>query len=54
MESVFSVIGGAIILRQRMTAREYLGCALILAAVILVQLRLPGQKSDCAGEPPEV
>ena len=41
MESVFSVIGGAIILRQRMTAREYIGCVLILAAVVAVQLRKP-------------
>ena len=54
MESVFSVIGGAIILRQSMTLREYLGCALIFAAVILVQLRLPGQKTDCEEPPPEV
>lgn len=38
MESVFSVIGGAIILGQSMTAREYFGCALILAAVIIAQL----------------
>ncbi|MBR3297967.1 MAG: DMT family transporter [Clostridia bacterium] len=38
MESVFSVIGGAIILSQRMTAREYAGCALILLAVIIAQL----------------
>ncbi len=38
MESVFSVIGGAVILHQRMTAREYVGCALILAAVIIAQL----------------
>lgn len=38
MESVFSVIGGAVLLHQRMTAREYLGCALILAAVIIAQI----------------
>ena len=38
MESVFAVIGGAIILSQRMTAREYAGCALILIAVIVAQL----------------
>jgi drug/metabolite transporter (DMT)-like permease len=38
MESVFSVIGGAILLHQRMTAREYVGCALILAAVIIAQI----------------
>ncbi|MBQ5487450.1 MAG: DMT family transporter [Clostridia bacterium] len=38
MESVFSVIGGAVLLHQRMTVREYLGCALILAAVIIAQI----------------
>lgn len=38
MEAVFSVIGGAIILSQRMTAREYAGCALILAAIVIAQL----------------
>ena len=54
MESVFSVIFGAIILHQRLTPREYLGCALIFAAVIIVQLRLPGQKTDCQQEPPVV
>lgn len=42
MEAVFSVIAGAVILHQRMTAREYLGCALILAAVIIAQL--PGRR----------
>ena len=54
MESVFSVIFGAIILHQRLTPREYLGCALIFAAVIIVQLRLPGQKTDCQQGPPVV
>lgn len=38
MESVFSVIAGAILLGQSMTAREYIGCALILVAVIIAQL----------------
>ncbi len=38
MESVFSVIGGAILLGQRMTVREYVGCALIFAAVLIAQL----------------
>lgn len=38
MEAVFAVIGGAILLSQRMTAREYAGCALILAAVVIAQL----------------
>ena len=47
MESVFSVLGGAVILHQRMTAREYLGCALILAAVIIAQLpQKPRQQEE--------
>ncbi|MBQ1684253.1 MAG: DMT family transporter [Clostridia bacterium] len=44
MESVFSVIGGAVLLHQRMTVREYLGCALILAAVIIAQI--PERKNN--------
>lgn len=42
MESLFAAIAGALILGTRMTGREYLGCALMLAAVILAQL--PRQK----------
>lgn len=38
MESVFSVIGGALILHQTMTPREYAGCGLILAAVVIAEL----------------
>ncbi len=38
MEAVFSVIAGAVFLHQRMTAREYAGCALVFAAVIISQL----------------
>lgn len=44
MESVFAVISGAIILHQRMTGREYLGCALMLIAVILAQIPFPLNK----------
>lgn len=39
MESVFSVIGGALLLDEQMTARGYLGCALVLAALILAQVK---------------
>lgn len=38
LESVVSVIAGWIILRQSLTQRELLGCALMFAAIILVQL----------------
>ena len=38
LESVTSVIAGAIILHQFMTGREILGCALMFAAIILAQM----------------
>lgn len=51
LESVFSVIAGGIILGERLSARETLGCILVFAAVILAQL--PERSSDAcraAGE----
>lgn len=39
MESMFSVIGGALILHERMTTRGYLGCMLILCGVLLTQVK---------------
>ena len=41
LESVFAVIAGAIILKQQMTVREYIGCAIMFAAVILAQIQFP-------------
>lgn len=38
LESVFSVLSGAIILHDRLTGRELLGCMLMLLAVVLAQL----------------
>ena len=38
LESVFGVIGTALFLGQTLTPREYLGCAVVLAAVILSQI----------------
>ena len=47
--SISKCIAGAIILGNQMTGREYLGCALMLAAVVLAQLPYPlGRK--VAGE----
>ena len=40
LESVFGVVGAAILLGERMTPREYLGAAIVLAAVLLSQLDL--------------
>ncbi len=38
LESVFAVIGGAVLLNERLTPRELLGCAVMFTAIILVQL----------------
>lgn len=40
MESVFGALGGWLILGQRLTMREGLGCGLIFVAVVLAQLPL--------------
>ena len=39
LETVFSVIGGAILLHEVMTGRAYFGCALIFCGIILSQIR---------------
>ena len=38
LESVFSVLSGALVLGERMTGREALGCVIMFSAVILAQL----------------
>ncbi|MBQ8268083.1 MAG: DMT family transporter [Clostridia bacterium] len=38
MESVFGVLGGVLVLGERLSAREILGCIIVFAAVILSQL----------------
>lgn len=45
LESVFATIAGAIILGDQMNGKEYLGCAIMLAAVVLAQLPEPQKKS---------
>ena len=44
MESVFAVLAGALLLSERMTSRELAGCAVMFAAIILVQL--PSGRKD--------
>ena len=39
LESVFAVIAGALILGERMVTRELIGCVIMFAAIILVQIR---------------
>ncbi len=43
-ESVFSAIGGAIILNEIMSGRGYLGCVLIFIGIILSQLNIDAKK----------
>lgn len=38
LESVFAVLSGAVILRERMSARELVGCLLIFIAITLAQV----------------
>ena len=38
MESLFSVLGGAVILSERLTLRELAGCAVMFCAVLLSQM----------------
>lgn len=40
LESVFGIIGTALFLGQTLSPREYLGCAVVLAAVVLSQIDL--------------
>ena len=52
-ESVFGALFGALLLHERMTPRELLGCALIFAALVLSQVvpekasRLSPEKKEC-------
>ena len=46
LESVFAVIAGALLLGEQMSSREMLGCAVMFAATILVQIPLPGEKKS--------
>jgi drug/metabolite transporter (DMT)-like permease len=38
MESPFAAIAGALLIAERLSGREYLGCALMLAGILVSQL----------------
>ena len=46
LESVFAVLGGWLILGDKMTAREYAGCGMMLIGILLVQW--PEKKSSAS------
>ena len=50
LESVFGVLGAAIILGEKMTNREYAGCAIVFVAVILSQLDFSAFKKKNTAE----
>ena len=45
LESVFSAIGGALILSEKMSTRGYIGCVLIFSGIIISQLKF-GKKKE--------
>ena len=45
LESVFSALGGWVLLHQSLSPREGVGCVLIFAAVVLAQLPAPQRQS---------
>jgi drug/metabolite transporter (DMT)-like permease len=49
LEAVFSVVGGFLILHERFTGRETLGCVLMFAAVILAQAPVGSGKKQRIG-----
>ncbi|MBE6919130.1 MAG: DMT family transporter [Ruminococcaceae bacterium] len=48
LESVFGALAGAIFLHETLSGREYLGCVLMLIAVVLAQLPAPKRKRAAA------
>ena len=48
LESVFAVLFGAVLLHERLSAKEYLGCALMFGAVVLAQL--PQKHAAASGD----
>lgn len=44
LEAVFALLGGALLLGERMSGRELLGCLILFAAIVLVQLPAPGKR----------
>ena len=52
IEAVFALLGGMLLLGERLSGREWFGCVLMLSGVILVQLRGQQQKVDLTSPDP--
>ena len=46
LESVFGVVGSAIFLREKMSAKEYIGCLVVFAAVVLSQIKITVKRKN--------
>ena len=46
LESVFATLSGAVLLHEQMSGREYVGCVLMLVAVVLAQIPMPVKKKE--------
>lgn len=46
LESVFGALGGALVLGEVMTPKEYLGCAVVFIAVLIAEVEIPIQKKQ--------
>ena len=49
LESFFAAVFGALLLHERLTGRELLGCGLMVAAIILAEL--PARTGGKGGKP---
>ena len=47
MESVFAVLAGTVLLKEKMSMREVIGCIIMFVAIVLVQL--PGKRYNTVG-----
>lgn len=46
LESVFGALGGALVLGEVMTPKEYFGCAVVFIAVLIAEVEIPIQKKQ--------
>ena len=50
LESVFAALSGWLILSEKLSIKEFIGCALVFAAVILAQLNIKTKTKQTNGE----
>lgn len=48
LESVFATLAGWVVLKEILTTKEFIGCGLVFAAVILTQIPAPSKKKQAS------